>query len=163
MIARQRTVRDNLDTAVRSHISRSLLTLAQSSLAMARIISQLILLGSASCLPALGQTSADTPALPLSSVTLQWDRSPGRDVKGYRVHYGTASGKSHFSTDVGKRTAYKVSNLIVGKKYYFVVTAYNAKGNESLPSNECSVVVSPLNLKKHYQTPAGPTGTGGSP
>ncbi len=66
------------------------------------------------------------------------------------MHYGTAGGKYHFKTDVGKRTTCKVSNLIVGKKYYFVVTAYNAKGNESLPSNECSVVVLPSNLKKDH-------------
>jgi hypothetical protein len=148
VIARWRAVRENHDTAVRFHSSRSLFSLTQRFLATARILFQLILLGSASCLPALGQTAADTPAVPLSSVTLQWDRSPGRDVKGYRVHYGTASGKNHFSTDVGKRTTCKISNLIVGKKYYFVVTAYNAKGIESSPSNECSVVVPPANLKK---------------
>jgi hypothetical protein len=92
--------------------------------------------------------AGEPPAVLLSSVTLQWDRSSGRDVRGYRVHYGTASGKYHFSTDVGKRTTCKISNLIVGKKYYFVVTAYNAESDESLPSNECSGVVSPSNLKK---------------
>jgi Fibronectin type III domain len=148
-IARCRKVRDNPGTAIRSQLSRSLLSLTRRSLEMARIIFQLLLLGSASCLPALGQTAADPPAVPLSSVTLQWDRSSGRDVKGYRVHYGTASGKYHFSTDVGRRTTCKISNLIVGKKYYFVVTAYNAKGGESPPSNECSSVVLPTNLQKH--------------
>jgi hypothetical protein len=143
-------VRDTQDTAVRSHISRSLLSLTQYFLAMATIILQLILLGSVSCVPVLGQTAASAPGLQSSSVTLKWDRSPSRDVKGYRVRFGTASGKYHFRTDVGKRTTCKIGNLIVGKKYYFVVVAYDAKGNESLPSNECSLVVLPSNIKKRY-------------
>jgi hypothetical protein len=115
---------------------------------MARIIFQLILLGSASCIPVFGQTAKTTPAIALSSVTLQWDKSPGRDVKGYRLHYGIASRKYQGTVDVGKRTTCKVSNLVVGKRYYFVVVAYNEKG-ESPPSNECSSVVLPMNLQKH--------------
>lgn len=150
MIARSRTVRDTRQTAVRSHIAGWSLPLTQCLVARARIIFQLILLGSASCVPGLvlGQAAADLPLFPLSSVTLKWDKSTGREVKGYRIHYGTAPGKYPLSSDVGKKTTCKISNLIVGKKYYFVVAAYNARGRESLPSNECSFVVLPSSLKK---------------
>jgi Fibronectin type III domain len=146
-IAQCRKVSDNPGTAIRPQLSPSLLLLTHRFLEMARIIFLLILLGSASCIPVFGQTAKTTPVA-LSSVTLQWDKSPGRDVKGYRVHYGIAARKYQGTVDVGKRTTCKVSNLVVGKRYYFVVVAYNEKG-ESPPSNECSSVVLPMNLQKH--------------
>jgi hypothetical protein len=147
-IARCRKVRDNPGTAIRSQLKRSLLSLTQCFLEMTRIILQLILLGSASCVPVLGQTARTAPAFASSSVTLQWDKSPSRDVKGYRLHYGIASRRYQGTIDVGKRTTCKISNLIVGKRYYFVAVAYNARGYESPPSNECSFVVLPANLQK---------------
>jgi hypothetical protein len=76
---------------------------------------------------------------PRSTVTLAWDQSPDRTVKGYRLHYGMTSGRNYLHVlDVGKATSWKVSNLIPGKKYYFVVTSYNVSGKESLPSKEIS-------------------------
>jgi fibronectin type III domain protein len=115
---------------------------------MARIIFQLILLGSALCVPVFGQTARTAPAFTFSSVTLKWDKSPSRDVKGYRLHYGFVPKSYQGTLDVGKRTTCKLSTLVVGKKYYFVAVAYNAKGNESPPSNECSFVVLPSNSQK---------------
>jgi len=50
--------------------------------------------------------------------------------------------------DVGKVTTYKISNLIPGKTYYCVVTAYNTAGRESPVSNEISFTVSTAALKK---------------
>ena len=149
-IAQCRKVSDNPGTVIRPQLSRSVLLLTHRFLAMARIIFQLILFGSASCIPVFGQTAKTTPAIAFSSVTLQWDKSPGRDVKGYRLHYGIASRKYQSTVDVGKRTTCKISNLVVGKRYYFVVVAYNEKGYESPPSNECSSVVLPTNLQKHH-------------
>jgi Fibronectin type III domain len=74
-----------------------------------------------------------------SSVTLTWDRPLDRTVRGYRLHYGLTSKRKYTQVlDVGKATSCKLSNLIPGKKYYFVVKAYNAAGKESLPSNEAS-------------------------
>jgi hypothetical protein len=78
---------------------------------------------------------------PNSTVTLSWDRSADRSVKGYRLHYGVTSGRNYLHIrDVGKATFCKLSNLIPGMKYYFVVTSYNASGKESLPSNEVSFI-----------------------
>jgi hypothetical protein len=49
---------------------------------------------------------------------------------------------------VGKVTTYTISNLIPGKTYYCVVTAYDTAGRESPVSNEISFTVSPSALKK---------------
>src|SRR6516164_2199861 len=58
---------------------------------------------------------------------------------------GLTSGRNYSRIiDVGKVTTYKISNLIPGRTYYCVVTAYDAAGKESPPSNEISFTVSPL-------------------
>ena len=89
-----------------------------------------------------------TPAITSSTVAIAWDRSPGRDVKGYRLHYGTASRRYSSIIDVGNVTPSKVSNLPSGKTYYCVVTSYDKAGRESPASNEISFTVSPPALNK---------------
>lgn len=80
--------------------------------------------------------NTNVPA-PRTSVTLKWDKSRDRTVKGYRLHYGVTSGRNYLHViDVGKATSCKLPDLIPGKRYYFVVTSYNASGKESSPSNE---------------------------
>jgi hypothetical protein len=84
-----------------------------------------------------------------SNVTLSWqaptmnaDGSALVDLKGYKVHYGSAS-KSYSDTiqvsNPGVLT-YVVENLSAGK-YYFAVTAYNSAGQESSLSPEVSTQV----------------------
>ena len=82
------------------------------------------------------------PAITSSAVALAWDKSPGRGVKGYRLHYGTASRTYSSIIDVGNVTTYKISNLTAGKTYYVVVTSYYKAGMESPVSNEISFTVS---------------------
>jgi hypothetical protein len=84
-----------------------------------------------------------------NTVTLSWeaptenaDGSALMDLKGYKVHYGSAS-KSY--SDVIKvanpgLTTYVVQNLPTGT-YYFAITAYNATGSESSLSGEVSTQV----------------------
>jgi Fibronectin type III domain len=72
------------------------------------------------------------------SVTLAWDANAEPDVAGYKLHYGTSSGAYTQIIDVGNATTVTVPNLPAGNTYYFVVTAYNLDGIESLPSNEAS-------------------------
>jgi fibronectin type 3 domain-containing protein len=43
--------------------------------------------------------------------------------------------------NIGNTTSYTVANLGTGNTYYFVVTSYDAAGNESAPSNEVSKVI----------------------
>jgi hypothetical protein len=62
----------------------------------------------------------------------------GTDVAGYKVYMGTTSGAYGSPISVGSVTSYVINNLAIGTTYYFVVTAYNSSGGESLPSNEVS-------------------------
>ncbi|HEU4684606.1 MAG TPA: fibronectin type III domain-containing protein [Nitrospira sp.] len=73
-----------------------------------------------------------------TSASLSWNPSTSTNVTGYKLYMGTASGVYSTSFNVGNATSYSVNNLAVGTTYYFVVTAYNGSGVESLPSNEAS-------------------------
>jgi hypothetical protein len=83
------------------------------------------------------------------STTLSWvpptantDGSTLSDLKGFKIHYGSAS-QSYTETidlDNAGLTTYVVQNLSAGK-YYFTVTAYNSAGIESPLSAEVSTQV----------------------
>jgi len=80
---------------------------------------------------------ASNPSVVASGqVTLAWDASPSPEVTGYFVLYGTASANYTLSTNVGNQTSAIIGDLSAGVTYFFVVTAYDASGNQSLPSNE---------------------------
>ncbi|PYT36895.1 MAG: hypothetical protein DMF52_05125 [Acidobacteria bacterium] len=73
-------------------------------------------------------------------VSLAWDANLESDLAGYRIHFGTASRSYTLPViDVGPVNGYSVPNLAANTTYYFVVTAYDRAGNESLPSNEVAV------------------------
>lgn len=76
-----------------------------------------------------------------ASVTLAWDPSPDGSVTGYIVHQGSSSGAYTRSTRVGNVTEAVVADLVVGATYFFVVTAHNSAGLESIPSNEVRYTV----------------------
>ena len=90
-------------------------------------------------------------------VTLAWDANTETDLAGYKVHYGTASGRYTTSVDVHKVTTASIGTLTAGQTYYFVVTAYDVSGNESGYSNQVSYSVAAANGAP--ATPATPTGT----
>jgi hypothetical protein len=75
------------------------------------------------------------------------------NATGYKVKYGTTSGGPYTTTiDAGDRLGMLIDGLTPGTNYYFVVTAYNGKG-ESAASSELSAqpridtVFSPNNLR----------------
>jgi hypothetical protein len=81
---------------------------------------------------------------PVGGVTLSWqaptenaDGSQLVDLKGYKVHYGSASKNYSDTIQVSNPgiTTYMVENLKAGQ-YYFAVTAYNSAGQESSLSGE---------------------------
>jgi hypothetical protein len=75
-----------------------------------------------------------------NSVTLAWDPVVNPNLAGYRIYYGTSTGMYSQSygqgLDAGNLSTYSVTGLSSGTRYYFVATAYDAKGNESPYSNE---------------------------
>lgn len=75
------------------------------------------------------------------SVTLAWDPSPGIDVAGYKIHWGTASRTYTNVTSAAATTTASMSGLLVGTTYYFAATAVDTSGMESGYSNEVSILV----------------------
>ena len=90
-------------------------------------------------------TGSSTGTSPTAkTVNLQWqaptensDGTPLTDLKGYKIHYGTASQtySGEISVDNPTVTTFLVDSLGAGK-YFFAVTAYNKSGTESSPSDE---------------------------
>ncbi|MEE4311793.1 MAG: fibronectin type III domain-containing protein [candidate division KSB1 bacterium] len=70
-----------------------------------------------------------------------WDANTESDLSGYKVHYGTTSRQYSSTVNVGKATQYQAVNLTEGIEYFFAVTAYDKKNNESGYSEEVSAVV----------------------
>jgi hypothetical protein len=67
------------------------------------------------------------------AVELTWRASPSRDVGGYYVYYGTASGdylEAKYPIDAGNKTSILIHGLKNGTLYYFAVAAYNKPENE---------------------------------
>lgn len=80
-------------------------------------------------------------AINSSKLGLQWDVSPERDVRGYRVTFtGNISGAEDVA---GKEsTFYELANLTAGQTYNLRVRALDFSGNESAPSGEVPCVAS---------------------
>lgn len=74
------------------------------------------------------------------SITVSWNPNSDPDLAGYRVYYGTSSGRYSEVVDANLATKVVVDGLQPATRYYFVVTAYDSAGNESEPSDEVSAV-----------------------
>lgn len=85
---------------------------------------------------------ASLPPPKRGAVTLAWDASPDASVVGYRVYYGTESGRytqsATISNAVGMATTFsaRITGLDEGTRYYFAASAFDASGVESVLSNE---------------------------
>jgi len=79
-----------------------------------------------------------TPPATSGTATLTWTANTETDLAGYNVYMGTQPGLYGAPVSVGNATSYTVGNLTGGTTYYFVVTALNNSGVESLHSSEVS-------------------------
>lgn len=61
-----------------------------------------------------------------NAVKVSWDGVPG--AKGYKIRFGTVDGDYTSMADVGNLTSYTIWTLKSNQRYYFVVSAYNDKG-----------------------------------
>jgi len=80
------------------------------------------------------------------TATLAWDAVTDENLQGYRVYFGTFAGTYLQSPGQGLpvgngTTTYKVTGLSTGATYYFAVTAYDSRGDESAYSNEVHKVI----------------------
>jgi fibronectin type 3 domain-containing protein len=83
---------------------------------------------------------ATTP-LATQSLTLGWTPSPSTNVAGYHIYYGSDGTNFQYEMDAGTNTIFEVSGLQEGETNSFVVTAYDAQGVDSAPSNLITYVV----------------------
>jgi hypothetical protein len=91
--------------------------------------------------PKTSGLSATASGSASASLKLAWDRSPSTKVVGYRILSGTQSGTYIRSMEVGNETTGMLGGLTTGTKYYVVVVAVDAQGNQSAPSNEIEIAV----------------------
>ena len=71
-----------------------------------------------------------------TSITLAWQQNQEEDLAGYRVYWGTESLMYDESVFVGNTTNFEITELELGMRYYFAVTALDYWGNESALSAE---------------------------
>lgn len=90
-------------------------------------------------------------AVAAPSLTLEWGPSPDADVNNYRLYWGPGSGNYNGFVDLGNVTNTVFTRLVPGGHYYFVVTAMNAEGAESDPSNEIDFLIPRVKPKPPVQ------------
>jgi len=71
-----------------------------------------------------------------ASIKIAWNANQESDLDGYRVYYGTAAGNYGTPIDVGEITAYEITGLNTGTRYYIALSAYDTSDNESAKSVE---------------------------
>src|SRR5204863_8945619 len=85
-------------------------------------------------------TVTPLPPSPSNNAGLAWDAVTAPSLGGYRVYFGTAPGTYlqplGQGISVGNVTAYTVTGLAGGTRYYFAVTDFDSLGQESSYSNE---------------------------
>jgi len=77
------------------------------------------------------------------SVALSWTASTSNTVVGYKVYRGTQSGGPYtlITNTPVTGTTFTDTTVVAGQTYFYVVTAVDGGGNESVNSNEVSAVV----------------------
>jgi hypothetical protein len=76
-------------------------------------------------------------------VSLYWKRNRELDLAGYNVYRSTTpgSGYQRINYSLVLKPKYVDKQIIKGTTYYYVVTAVNAAGGESVYSNEVEIVI----------------------
>ncbi len=92
--------------------------------------------------PVAASVTGSGTAAPQHSVSLSWAASTST-VVGYNVYRGTQTGGPYVAMngtpDAG--TTYSDSSVQAGQTYYYVVTAVDGSGSESVYSNQAQAVV----------------------
>lgn len=81
-----------------------------------------------------------------ASISLDWDDNADGDFASYSIYRSTTSGSYGSALDAGLISSdYEDSTVVNGTTYYYVITATDTSGNESLVSNEVSATPEVVN------------------
>jgi hypothetical protein len=111
-----------------------------------------LLLGIVSCrgsaITCKGISDLASPPEEGGKITMEWESNTAPKLAGYRVSYGSSSGKYKSCVDVGKATEpspgvvkFTLTGLNKGKRYYLALIAYDTFQNTSEFSKEVSAAV----------------------
>ena len=92
--------------------------------------------------PVATSVSGTGTAPPQHNVSLGWSASTST-VAGYNVYRGGQSGGPYVAVNSGldASTSYTDTSVQAGQTYYYVVTAVDGSGNESIYSNQAQAVI----------------------
>jgi hypothetical protein len=92
--------------------------------------------------PLVEALSGSGTAAPQHSVALSWNPSTST-VAGYNIYRGSASGGPYamINSALDASSSYSDGSVQAGQTYYYVVTAVDASGNESVDSNQAQAVI----------------------
>ncbi len=88
-----------------------------------------------------------SPLVQAASVTLTWQRNQEPDIAGYKIFYGTRSGRYTNSITIDDTAnqplerSYTVDGLQEGATYYFAIKAFDLAGQEGVFSDEISKTI----------------------
>jgi Abnormal spindle-like microcephaly-assoc'd, ASPM-SPD-2-Hydin/Viral BACON domain len=93
--------------------------------------------------PTMVATSGTGTAAVQHSVTLSWVASTSSTVVGYNIYRGSVSGGPYavLNSTPNPGLTYTDASVVGGQTYYYVVTAVDGSGNESVVSNEVAVTI----------------------
>ncbi len=74
------------------------------------------------------------------ALTVSWRANTESDLGGYHVYQGRTSRYYSQIVNVGNVTSWSARGLVVGRKYFFALTAYDLSGNNSKFSAEVSAL-----------------------
>ena len=86
-------------------------------------------------------TGGDAPSDEGGAIDLSWSAATDNvAVTGYRIRRGTTSGAYDASWTVSSERSYRDSSAATGMRYYYIVSALDAAGNEGPRSPEASAI-----------------------
>ncbi|MBZ5600621.1 MAG: choice-of-anchor D domain-containing protein [Acidobacteriia bacterium] len=92
--------------------------------------------------PTVQSVTGNGTSAPQHSVDLSWNASTSV-VDGYNIYRSTTSGGTYskLNSTLNPGTAYTDSTVQAGKTYYYVTTAVDSSGGESIFSNEVQAII----------------------
>lgn len=101
--------------------------------------------------PDLAITTPSVILLP-AGVWLEWQPSPDDGVAGYNIYYGLAPHQYQWMTPAYTNLTIEITNIDIGREYWFAATCYDFYGTESDFSDELDLVI-PQKLGLFFDQP----------